>query len=202
MNTAQHALRAIETSIVESNITPDLASQATHLVFGSGNPSADVMFVGEAPGKKEDEIGLPFVGAAGALLDELLHSINLDRDGVYITNIVKYRPPRNRDPSLSEKRAFWPFLVQQVEAVQPRILVTLGRHSMEQFLPGAKISQIHGVPQSILLPTTPQNGIHDQQERVLVPLYHPAAALYNPGLRQILFEDMKQLNHSIFRNIT
>jgi len=173
-------LTKLATAITTQNITPDLAKQAKNLVMGDGNLDADIVFIGEAPGKNEDEQGLPFVGAAGKFLNEMLASINLERKDVYITNIVKYRPPNNRDPLPGEKAAFWPFLLKQLQIIQPKIIITLGRHSMEYFLPGMKISDVHGQPKRI------QFG---DQKIVILPLFHPAAALYNGGLRQTLLDD-------------
>ncbi len=148
--------------------------------MGDGNPNADIVFIGEAPGKEEDKQGLPFVGAAGKFLDEMLKSIKLNRSDVYITNIVKYRPPGNRDPDPEEKEAFLPFLDRQMEVIQPKVIVTLGRHSMNMFLPGLKISQVHGQPKRL-------------KGQVFLPLYHPAAALYNGSMREVLLEDFAKL---------
>lgn len=181
----QLELDKIRQAIVTANVTPDLSAQALNLVMGDGNPDADIVFIGEAPGKNEDEQGLPFVGAAGKFLNEMLAAAGLDRSDVYITNIVKYRPPNNRDPLPEEKQAFWPYLAHQLEVIDPKAIVTLGRHSMEFFLPDAKISQIHGhaVKKTV--------KYHDGKEHawLIVPLYHPAAALYNGGLRQTLIDD-------------
>jgi DNA polymerase len=152
--------------------------------MGDGNINADIVFIGEAPGKKEDESGLPFVGAAGKFLNEMLTNIGMDRGDVYITNIVKYRPPKNRDPRPDEKKTFWPYLVRQLNIIQPKIVVTLGRHSMEYFLPEQKISTIHGQPEQIKF---------DDLKMTIVPLYHPAAALYNGSLRATLIEDFNKL---------
>ena len=157
-----------------------MAKQATQLVAGDGNPDADIVFIGEAPGKKEDEQGIPFVGASGKMLNEMLASIGLERQDIYITNIVKYRPPNNRDPFPQEKAVFLPFLERQIEIIQPKIIVMLGRHSMNSLLPGLKISEVHGQPQQY-------NG------RVYIPLYHPAAALYNGSLRQTLLDDFAKI---------
>jgi DNA polymerase len=140
--------------------------------MGEGNPDAEVVFIGEAPGAKEDELGRPFVGAAGKFLDEMLQSIDLDRNDVYITNIVKYRPPGNRDPLPEEIAAFKPFLLEQLAVIQPQLTVFLGRHAMSQL----KISQAHG-------------RAFRKDGRVYMPLYHPAAALYNGGLREQLLSD-------------
>src|SRR3982750_3396671 len=131
----QKLLDQIKADIIKQNICPDLAQEATQLVFGDGNPDAEIVFIGEAPGKNEDLKGLPFVGAAGKFLDEMLNSINLKRGDVYITNIVKYRPPNNRDPLPDEKAAFLPFLRSQLEVIKPKLVITLGRHRMDSLLP-------------------------------------------------------------------
>lgn len=177
-------LEQIRADIVDKNICPDLAKMAANLVIGDGNVDAEIVLIGEAPGKKEDETGLPFVGAAGKFLNEMLAAAQLDRSDVYITNIVKYRPPKNRDPTTDEKRAFWPYLVRQLQVIKPKIVVTLGRHSMEYFLPSQKISLIHGQPQNVRFKDV---------TLVVVPLYHPAAALYNGALRQTLIDDFMKL---------
>lgn len=178
--TKQSLLDEIRADIEEKNICPELAAQATNLVMGDGNINADIVFIGEAPGKNEDEQGLPFVGAAGKFLNEMLAAAGMERGDVYITNIVKYRPPNNRDPMPEEKKAFWPYLLKQLQVIQPKVVITLGRHSMEYFLPDMKISQIHGQAKRI------QFG---DDKLVVVPLYHPAAALYNGSMRQTLIDD-------------
>ena len=184
MNKKETLLEQIRADIIDNNISPDLAKTAKNLVMGDGNINTDIVFIGEAPGKKEDETGLPFVGAAGKFLDEMLATAGMMRSDVYITNIVKYRPPNNRDPLLEEKKAFLPFLVRQLQVIRPKIVVTLGRHSMEYFLPEQKISTVHGEPKRIAFGDT---------DIVVVPLYHPAAALYNGGLRATLIEDFMKL---------
>ncbi len=173
-------LDQIKADIIKKNVCPDLAQEATQLVFGNGNPDAEIVFIGEAPGKNEDLQGFPFVGAAGKFLNEMLASINLERKDIYITNIVKYRPPNNRDPLPSEKEAFLPYLQAQLEVIKPKLVATLGRHSMDSLLPGLIISQVHGEPKRY-------NG------QVYLPLFHPAAALYNGGLRQTLLEDFSKI---------
>ncbi|MBI5357567.1 uracil-DNA glycosylase [Candidatus Saccharibacteria bacterium] len=183
-NQKQASLDQIEADITKDNVCPNLAKTATNLVMGVGDPDAEIVFIGEAPGKNEDLKGEPFVGAAGKFLDEMLAGVELSRDKVYITNIVKYRPPNNRDPLPDEKKAFWPYLVRQINIIQPKIIVTLGRHSMEYFLPDRKITQIHGQPKRISF---------DDIKIVILPLYHPAAALYNGGLRETLVEDFNQI---------
>src|SRR5680860_402515 len=180
----QVLLEQIKADIIKNNICPNLAQQATNLVMGDGNINTDILLIGEAPGKKEDETGLPFVGAAGKFLNEMLESVGMIRSDIFITNIVKYRPPNNRDPEPEEKKAFWPYLVRQLNVIQPKIVVTLGRHSMEYFLPNQKISMIHGQPKRITFGDT---------RLVIVPLYHPSAALYNGSMRATLIEDFKKL---------
>lgn len=181
----QSQIDELATRIVTNNTCPDLAASATQLVMGDGNPDADIVFIGEAPGKNEDEQGLPFIGAAGKFLSEMLAAADMSRADVYITNIVKYRPPNNRDPLPEEKAAFLPYLLRQLEIINPKAVITLGRHSMEYFLPDAKISQIHGhaVRKKVVY--------HDQKEHewLIIPLYHPAAALYNGSMRQTLIDD-------------
>ena len=170
----------LQTEILENDVCPELRAGAKQLVFGVGNPDTDIVFIGEAPGQKEDEQGEPFVGAAGKFLNEMLAAADLKREDVYITNIVKYRPPNNRDPLPEEKRAFWPYLMQQLEIIAPKVVITLGRHSGECFIPDIHISRDHGHARRV--------KYHDY-EFLVIPLYHPAAALYNGGMRQTLIDD-------------
>jgi DNA polymerase len=172
----QQKLDALKAKIIAENVCPELAESATQLVFGDGNPAADIVFIGEAPGKNEDIQGIPFVGAAGKFLNEMLAQIGLKREDIYITNIVKYRPPNNRDPLPDEKAAFLPYLQDQLDIIQPALVITLGRHSMNCFLPDLQISKVHGEPKRY-------------KGQVYMPLFHPAAALYNGGMRQTLIDD-------------
>lgn len=181
-------LAKIQQQILDDKVCPELAAGATQLVFGDGNPDADVVFIGEAPGKNEDEQGIPFVGAAGKFLNEMLASIGMDRQDIYITNIVKYRPPNNRDPLPEEKKEFLPYLQSQLEVIAPKVVVTLGRHSTNCFLPDLQISQAHGEPKRVKLQFK-----QDVLEVVILPLYHPAAALYNGGMRQTLLDDFSAI---------
>lgn len=244
-------LNDLKDKIVSDNVCEELAKSATQLVFGDGSPDADIVFIGEAPGKNEDLQGLPFVGAAGKFLEEMLAMINLQREDVYITNIVKYRPPNNRDPLPDEKKEFLPYLQTQLDIIQPKLVATLGRHSMNCFLPDLKISQVHGQPKRIRI-TTDENGSKiargqiskesagsqgadgvqgageerteayrayaggalepatqqsaskrvtvsgfpgklDALALVILPLFHPAAALYNGGMRQTLIDDFAKI---------
>ena len=186
-------LEQIKADIIKSNVCPNLAQTSTQLVMGHGNINADVVFIGEAPGKQEDLQGIPFVGAAGKLLDEMLESINLKRDDVYITNIVKYRPPNNRDPLPEEKRDFWPYLLRELKAIRPKVIITLGRHSMGHFLPDTSITVVHGK----LVPLVMSDDNGNKLGIKLLPLYHPAAALYNGSLRETLFNDFKIIKNLI-----
>jgi uracil-DNA glycosylase len=181
----------IKQQILDNKVTPELAKTATQLVFGDGNIDADIVFIGEAPGKNEDKQGIPFVGAAGKFLNEMLEMIDLKREDIYITNIVKYRPPDNRDPLPDEKKTFLPYLQSQLEVIQPKVVVTLGRHSLNCFLPDLQISQVHGQPKRVRLSL--KENSNDTLEVVILPLFHPAAALYNGSMRQTLIDDFALL---------
>lgn len=176
----QKALGALQEQIVADDVCAHLRESATQLVMGAGNPDAEIVLIGEAPGKQEDEQGLPFVGASGKFLNEMLAAADMQRDDVYITNIVKYRPPNNRDPAPEEKQAFWPYLMRQLEIIDPRVIITLGRHSGAAFIPDLVISRDHGHARTVK---------YHGREHLLIPLYHPAAALYNGGMRQALMDD-------------
>jgi len=155
-------------------------------VPGEGPPDADLMFIGEGPGFHENEQGRPFVGAAGRFLEELLASIGLTREEVFICNVVKCRPPGNRDPQQEEIEVCAKYLERQIGAVNPKVIVTLGRFSMARYFPGARISRIHGQAREI-------NG------RLVVPMYHPAAALHQPSLREVVERDFSKLPDLIER---
>lgn len=150
-------------------------------VLGEGSPQADIMFVGEAPGEQEDKQGRPFVGNAGKFLNELLGSIGFKREDVYISNVVKFRPPNNRDPEPEEKQACLPFLLLEISLIKPKIIVPLGRHALAHFFAKMTIGDAHGKPQKLT------------EEMTIFPIYHPAAALHNPGLRQALKDDFAAL---------
>ena len=156
----------------------------TKSVPGEGTAATEVMFVGEGPGQNEDRQGQPFVGQAGSLLDELLTSIGWSRGEVFVTNVVKCRPPGNRDPEPDEIAACAPFLVRQLAALDPALVVSLGRFSMGRFRPGAKISQAHGT----FVPAVDGSGAGDA---LTFSMYHPAAALHQGSLKETLFADMQ-----------
>ena len=158
----------------------EICADATNIVPGEGSPTAAVMFVGEAPGASEDEQGRPFVGRAGKLLDVLLEEAGLVRADVFITNVVKARPPGNRDPKAGEVAHYMPWLEQQLALIRPNVVIPLGRHALAHFAPGRKITEVHG---ELLV----------ERERRLVPWLHPAAALRNPVLREQLLGDARAL---------
>ena len=158
----------------------DLHHSRTKGVPGEGPPNAEIMFIGEGPGFHENNQGRPFVGAAGDLLVELLNAIGMKREEVFITNVVKCRPPGNRDPQPDELSACNPYLERQIQVINPKVIVTLGRYSMVKFIPNAKISEIHGTPIKY-------------QGMLVVPFFHPAAALHRPSLRPTVEKDFSAL---------
>ncbi len=162
-----------------------LHKERNNAVPGFGSYDADVLFIGEGPGKNEDLQGKPFVGAAGRVLDEMLNSIGWSRDDVFITNVVKCRPPNNRDPLTEEVQTCWPYLEEQIRHIKPKLIVTLGRHSMARFLKGLKISDVHGKAKR-------GKGIW-QEKQVFLPLYHPAATLYDPRKKETMLKDFSQI---------
>jgi len=157
-----------------------LSQGRTHAVPGEGPEDASIMFIGEGPGFHEDRQGRPFVGAAGKYLEELLESIDLKRQNVYITNVVKCRPPGNRDPQPDEIDACRPYLDKQIDLIRPRLVVTLGRFSMQRYFPGASISRIHGQPKRV-------------GNMIYYPMFHPAAALHQPRWRSLVEEDILKI---------
>lgn len=157
-----------------------LARTRTQTVPGTGPAPADVMCIGEAPGAREDEIGQPFVGPAGRFLDDLLSAAGFSRESVYIANVVKCRPPQNRDPQPDEIAACRGYLKRQIDLVDPKVIVTLGRFSMAHWFPGESIGRIHGQARRI-------------DGRVVVPMYHPAAALHRGDLRPVIIADFAKL---------
>lgn len=180
----QHSAEALETlaTQIRACTACPLSGGRIQAVPGDGDPEAKIVFIGEGPGQKEDEQGSPFVGAAGKFLDELLTSIGLNRSKVFVTNVVKCRPPANRDPEPVEVTTCTDlYLWKQIAAIAPKLLVTLGRHSMATLLPpDLRISQVHGQPKRV-------------RGHVVLPLYHPAAALYNGSMRSVLLYDFRKI---------
>jgi len=157
-----------------------LSQGRTNAVPGEGPEDAEIMFIGEGPGFHEDRQGRPFVGAAGNYLNELLEKIGMNRQDVYITNVVKCRPPGNRDPQAAEIEACRSYLDQQIGLIRPRLIITLGRFSMQRYFPGASISRIHGQPKRV-------------GSVIYYPMFHPAAALHQPRWRSLLEEDILKI---------
>ena len=178
MGSKAEALETLKKKIVADTALPLFG--AANMVFGEGDPDAKVVFIGEAPGFYEDREMRPFIGRAGQLLNKLLAGIGWPRESVYITNIVKRRPPENRDPLPEEIAAYKPYLKEQLAIMQPKIIATLGRFSMNYFLPNAKISQDHG-------------KVADFKKCIVYPLYHPAAALRSTSVLKELEKDFKRL---------
>jgi DNA polymerase len=172
----------LESIAAEIKVCPlcELCRSRTHAVPGEGPERAAIMFIGEGPGYHEDQQGRPFVGAAGKFLEELLAKADLKREEVFITNVVKCRPPGNRDPLPDEIQACSGYLERQIDVIDPTVIVTLGRHSMARWFPGERISKIHGKPTKV-------------GARMIVPMYHPAAALHQGSLKPVIEEDFAAL---------
>ncbi len=153
-------------------------------VFGEGNSKAEVMFIGEAPGREEDMEGRPFIGKAGKILSEMLAEIGLNRQNIYIANVLKHRPPQNRDPFSEEAIACWPYLKRQIELINPKLIVFLGRHAMNRFFPTLLISRVHG---------RAFRKSFDGRKQVFLALYHPAVTIYNNKMRETLFNEFKRI---------
>ena len=194
MDNRTELLRKIKDEVLGLKESPLYAERIKNGVFpviGEGNHQAKIMFVGEAPGKNEAQTGRPFAGVAGKILDELLVSVGINRPDVYVTNIVKDRPPDNRDPLPEEIMIYGPFLDRQIDIIQPRVIATLGRFSMEYIIRKfglekelKTISEMHGTSVTAQASYGPVN---------IVPLYHPAASIYNQQLKETLFDDFKIL---------
>lgn len=161
-----------------------LKKGANKLVFGQGNADSEVMFIGEGPGRWEDEKGIPFVGNAGALLNQALRAIDLPREDVFITNVVHYRPPGNRDPEKEELKAFKPYLDKMIDIIDPKIIVTLGRFSMAKFLPGVMISKVHGKR---------YEADWKGEKKIVIPMYHPAAGLRRTEIKKQFINDFEKI---------
>ena len=179
----QKLLDQLKEKMAEDNLLP-LKKGSTQLVFGDGSSNAEILFIGEGPGYWEDVKGIPFVGNAGALLNQMLAMVKIPRNDVYITNVIHHRPPQNRDPELSEIKAYEPYLDEIIKIIEPKVIVTLGRFSMAKFLPGVFISSVHGKEKKLSV-----NG----REVLILPMYHPAAALRNGDVKQKFKMDFEKL---------
>jgi DNA polymerase len=193
----QNLLDKVAEDIIK-NLNCELKNDATNLVFGKGNPNADILFIGEAPGNKEDLQGIPFVGNAGKILDKKLSLLNLTLDDVYIANILKYRPPQNRDPTFDEMKLHTPYLVKQIEIIKPKIICTLGNFSTKYILSDAnleKMKKIQGVSE-----------LHGELKEVefkgnkikVFPIYHPTATVYRTAVKQAFEEDFIKLGKILY----
>jgi len=169
---------------MENDNSLPLRKGATNLVFGEGNPDTEMLFIGEGPGYWEDQKGIPFVGNAGTLLNKLLQSIKVNREDVFVTNVVCFRPPNNRDPLPEEINAFKPYIDKIIDIVDPKIIITLGRFSMAKFIPNVFISSVHGSVNNIKW---------NDKDKVVIPMYHPAAALRNGNVMNMIKNDFLKI---------
>jgi DNA polymerase len=177
---------------MEANKLLPLRHGATQLVFGEGNADADIYFLGEAPGYYEDRAGRPFVGLAGQLLDKLIEGIGMKRADVYISNVVRFRPPGNRDPEPDEISAFEPYVNEEIEIIDPKVIVTLGRFSLNKFLPDMRISAVHG-----------KKFVVDfgDKKQIVMPMYHPAAALRSGAIMDAIKSDFEAIKLALSDNV-
>ncbi|HLE49271.1 MAG TPA: uracil-DNA glycosylase [Patescibacteria group bacterium] len=169
---------------MSDDVTLPLRKGSTQLVFGDGNPDAKILFIGEGPGYWEDVKGIPFVGNAGALLNQMLMMVKVPRKDVFITNVIHHRAPQNRDPLPEEIKAYQPYLDEIIKVIDPKVIVTLGRFSMAKFLPGVFISSVHGREKKVQI---------DGKNRIILPMYHPAAALRNGDVKLKFKMDFEKL---------
>ncbi len=192
MQTKQARLDTLRKKMAKADLL--LKKTATNLVFGAVNPEAKIVFVGEAPGRNEDLKGLPFIGSAGKVLDQLLGSIALNREDIYITSILKYRPPNNRNPSVPEIKDHTPFLTDQIRIIAPKVIVPLGNFATRFILSGFSVDEMAKIPGIANLHGKTHNISFEDQDFIVIPVYHPAAVLYNPPLRKILTKDFQKIS--------
>ena len=182
-------------------IEDELSINAKNLVFGKGNSDAKIMFIGEAPGEKEDEIGIPFVGRAGRELDKMLQKISLSLDDCYIANILKYRPPKNRDPNEEEIKNHTPYLIEQIKIIRPKVICTLGNYSTKFVLGGFKPEYMKNVLRISELRGNPKKVNFKSFSFIVIPIYHPAATLYRPQLKEVFEKDFMLVKKIINSNL-
>lgn len=183
MTEKEEKLQKLKEKMLADTSLP-LKAGATNLVFGDGSADAKIMFIGEGPGYWEDMKGIPFVGNAGAFLNQLLAAVNITRSEVFITNVVHHRPPENRDPDPAELEAYKKYLDEMIDIIDPKVIITLGRFSMAKFLPGVMISGVHGKPKEV---------IFNSRNLLVIPMYHPAAGLRNGSVKLQMVEDFKKI---------
>ena len=184
-----------------NEIKDELSVNAKNLVFGKGIFNAKIMFIGEAPGEKEDELGIPFVGRAGLELDKMLQKINLSLDDCYIANILKYRPPKNRDPNEEEIKNHTPYLIEQIKIIEPKVICTLGNYSTKFVLGGFKPENMKNVLGISELRGKPKKVNFKSFNFIVVPIYHPAATLYRPQLKEVFEKDFMLVEKIISSNL-
>lgn len=192
----EELLKEVEDKILSEMECP-LKSAATNLVFGKGNPDAKILFIGEAPGANEDKVGKPFVGRAGQELDKLLGTIGLSLVDVYIANILKYRPPKNRDPKPDEIARHTPYLIEQIEIIQPEVILTLGNFSTKFVLSKFSVEEMNRIEGVGSLHGKSRLITVGEHTWTVVPMYHPAAMLYRPQLREVIERDFKKIEKLI-----
>jgi uracil-DNA glycosylase len=200
MKTKKEALEEVSKEILADE-TLLLKKEATNLVFGKGNPEAEIMFIAEAPGKQEDQQGIPFVGRAGKLLDELLASINLTEDNIYIANILKYRPPKNRDPNEEEIKAHTPYLIKQILIIQPKVIVTLGNYATKFILANCDPKEMTSIPGITTLHGKTTHITFNNNSFKVIPTFHPAALIYNQKLRPTAEQDFQLIKEETRQKI-
>jgi uracil-DNA glycosylase family 4 len=191
MKTKQSRLNALRTKMAKADLL--LKAGAHHLVFGEGSAEAAIILVGEAPGKNEDLTGLPFIGSAGKILDQLLTSIALKRENIFITSILKYRPPKNRNPRLDEIINHTPYLIEQIKIIEPKVIVPLGNFATRFILNGFSVEKMQNVVGISKLHGKVETVLFEGRSFSVMPLYHPAAVLYNPPLRKTLNKDFQAI---------
>jgi uracil-DNA glycosylase family 4 len=192
MKSKESRLEALRKKMLKADL--HLKGTANHLVFGHGDCSASMVFIGEAPGKNEDLKGLPFIGSAGKVLDQLFDSISINRSDVYITSILKYRPPKNRNPLFAEIMSHTPYLIDQIKIIEPKIIVPLGNFATRFVFSGFNLEKMSKVPSISQLRGKVKEMTFKDLKFKAVALYHPAAVLYNNSLRKTLEKDFKLLD--------
>jgi DNA polymerase len=195
MISKEEALERLKQEIINANLP--LKESATNIVFGKGNPDAAIMFIGEAAGRQEDLTGKPFVGAAGKLLDQLLKDVGLNEKDVYIANILKYRPPNNREPSEHEIRTHTPYLIKQIQIVKPQIIVPLGNYATKFILAECHSEKMDKVPGISSVRGKLKNMRIEGIEFKVIPTFHPAALIYNRALRPLAEQDFKRIKEEL-----
>jgi uracil-DNA glycosylase len=183
---------------ISSQLSCKLKDQANNLVLGKGHLNAKIFFIGEAPGKKEDEQGLPFVCRSGQLLDKAIHEATIPFRKIYIANILKYRPPKNRNPTKKEIQEHTPYLLEQIEIIKPKIIVPLGNYATKFILGNCDVSEMKNIQSISFLRGRVHNIIINKTSYIVFPMYHPSATIYNKKLLETFYQDVHQLNKILY----